>query len=174
MDLIFLRVHAPGFQDEVRVILPGDDEPLALALAPQTSEATLRDLQTQWREEAGPEPLREIATRTDLELLVLIRLDEDLVEAMVYRPTDSELGPWLRIGSLEWSSALRKDPIRTDLKLGPSARNSAPWYRRWWGGGLIAVGTSAAVGTALYFLLSPGDSNGGGVTIDQWCIGSCS
>jgi tetratricopeptide (TPR) repeat protein len=118
------------------------------------------------------EKLAELAA---VDFLVLVRGGPEGPRGAIYDRANKSLSAWVTIGSVRWESLLsREESSAAAMDLQVSSQRSAdePWFKQWWGGGLI-VGGTAIVGTAIYFALSASESSDREATIDQWCFGSC-
>ena len=118
---------------------------------------------------------KKLASAVAVDTLVLVQDGSDGPEGALYNRADNSLSSWVPIGGVRWESLLsRSDDEGTAVAVSSAGRNAdkGPWFKQWWGGGLI-VGGTAIVGTAIYFALSSSDSTSMEANIDQWCFGSC-
>jgi hypothetical protein len=118
---------------------------------------------------------KKLASAVAVDTLVLVQDGSDGPEGALYNRADHSLSSWVPIGGVRWESLLtRSDDDGTAVTVSSAGRSDdrGPWFKQWWGGGLI-VGGTAIVGTAIYFALSSSDSTNMEANIDQWCFGSC-
>jgi hypothetical protein len=117
----------------------------------------------------------ELAALVGVDALVLVQGTADEPRGAIYNRADKSLSEWVPIGGVRWESLLsRGEEKAATIAVAANGREqeSGPWFKQWWGGGLI-VGGTAIVGTAIYFALSSSDSTNMEATIDQWCFGNC-
>lgn len=118
---------------------------------------------------------KKLASLVAVDTLVLVQDGADGPEGALYNRADDSLTSWVPIGGVRWESLLSRAEIGTttvSVSSAGSKDTGGPWFKQWWGGGLI-VGGTAIVGTAIYFALSSSDSTNMEANIDQWCFGSC-
>lgn len=167
-----------GYEKESSVRSFGDQVKVKNSLEPLSLTNHLRELRraAALSRETKPTRFHKLAKTADVDILVLVHSGPEGPRAAVYDRADKSLSPWVRVGSVRWDSLLsgaESDGNKVVIQAAdPGVQSTKPWYRKWWGSGLI-VGGTAVVATGLYFALSSSDSSEGGVTIDEWCFGSC-
>jgi hypothetical protein len=172
-----VMISADGYEPQSSVRSFGEQVKLKTALKPLSLTEHLRSLRREaaLSRDKSPKRFQELAEQAEVDILVLVHNGPEGPRAAIYSRADESLSPWVRVGSVRWQSLLTtsdKEASKVVAASPSGARPAKPWHRKWWGASLI-IGGTAAVATGLYFALSSGDSGGGGVTIDEWCFGSC-
>lgn len=172
-----LSLQADGYQGKSLALSLAAATTHKVELVQLTQAQRLRTLRiaAATGEQDDTSNLSRLADLVAVDTLVLVRGGSQGPSAALYDRGSASLSAWVQIGSVRWQSLLTPEESgggAMKLEVARQDTPTHPWFRQWWGGGLI-VGGTALVGTAIYFALSAGDSANSEATIDQWCFGSC-
>ncbi len=174
----WVTLSSPGHAAKARLVVAKDaSTKLSVDLAALPGKARLADL----RQAAIDDPDRltglaaEIASVAAVDRVVFVRSGRRGIEAAHYDAADRSLSAWNKVGgSPRAETQVVAAPPSLDFSTQSRVeRDDGPWYREWWGAGLLAAGAGAAVTGVLYFALRGGDGDSETYAVDQWCVGEC-